>query len=52
MSQLHIIDHPLIVHKLSIMRNRNTGSKDFRELLNEIAMVMRLPAIFLLRTLL
>lgn len=40
MSELHIIDHPLIVHKLSIMRNRKTGSKDFRELLNEIAMLM------------
>ena len=40
MSELHIIDHPLIVHKLSIMRNRRTGSKDFRELLNEIAMLM------------
>ncbi len=40
MSELHIIDHPLIVHKLSIMRNKKTGSKDFRELLNEIAMLM------------
>ncbi len=40
MSELHIIDHPLIVHKLSIMRNRKTSSKDFRELLNEIAMLM------------
>ncbi len=40
MSQLHIVDHPLIVHKLSIMRNKRTGSKDFRELLNEIAMLM------------
>ena len=40
MSKLHIIDHPLIVHKLSIMRNKKTGSKDFRELLNEIAMLM------------
>ena len=40
MSQLHIIDHPLIIHKLSIMRNRKTGSKDFRELLDEIAMLM------------
>ena len=40
MSELHIIDHPLIVHKLSIMRNRKTGSKDFRELLTEIAMLM------------
>ena len=40
MSNLHVIDHPLITHKLSIMRNRKTGSKDFRELLNEIAMLM------------
>ena len=40
MSELHIVDHPLITHKLSIMRNKKTGSKDFRELLNEIAMLM------------
>jgi uracil phosphoribosyltransferase len=35
-----VIDHPLIQHKLSIMRDINTGSKDFRELLEEIAMLM------------
>ncbi len=40
MSTLHIVDHPLIQHKLSIMRNKRTGSKDFRELLDEIAMLM------------
>ena len=40
MSTLHIVNHPLITHKLSIMRNKKTGSKDFRELLNEIAMLM------------
>ena len=40
MSELHVVDHPLITHKLSIMRNRKTGSKDFRELLDEIAMLM------------
>ena len=40
MSTLHVVDHPLIAHKLSIMRNKKTGSKDFRELLNEIAMLM------------
>ncbi len=40
MSILHIVDHPLITHKLSIMRSKKTGSKDFRELLNEIAMLM------------
>lgn len=40
MGNLHIIDHPLIEHKLSIMRDKETGSKDFRELLNEISMLM------------
>ena len=40
MSELHIVDHPLVTHKLSIMRNKKTGSKDFRELLEEIAMLM------------
>ncbi len=40
MSILHVVDHPLITHKLSIMRNKKTGSKDFRELLDEIAMLM------------
>ena len=40
MSTLHIVDHPLIVHKLSIMRNKKTPSKDFRILLDEIAMLM------------
>lgn len=34
------INHPLIQHKLSLMRDVNTGSKDFRELLGEIAMLM------------
>jgi uracil phosphoribosyltransferase len=34
------MDHPLIAHKLSIMRNKKTGSKDFRELLDEVAMLM------------
>ena len=40
MSTLHVVDHPLITHKLSIMRNKKTGSKDFRELLDEIALLM------------
>ena len=40
MSQFHIVDHPLIQHKLTIMRDKNTSSKDFRELLNEISMLM------------
>lgn len=40
MSTLHVIEHPLITHKLTIMRNKKTGSKDFRELLDEITMLM------------
>jgi len=40
MSQIHVINHPMIEHKLSIMRDKNTGSKDFRQLLNEIALLM------------
>ncbi|MBQ2241989.1 MAG: uracil phosphoribosyltransferase [Clostridia bacterium] len=40
MSTVHLIDHPLIQHKLSIMRNKHTGSKDFRTLLDEITMLM------------
>lgn len=40
MSTFHLVDHPLIQHKLTIMRNKNTSSKDFRELLDEISMLM------------
>lgn len=39
-SRVTVIGHPLIQHKLSIMRSTDTGSKDFRELLEEIAMLM------------
>jgi uracil phosphoribosyltransferase len=35
-----VIDHPLIQHKLTLMRQKDTGTKDFRELLEEIAMLM------------
>lgn len=40
MSKVVVFDHPLIQHKLSIMRDKNTGAKEFRELLSEIAMLM------------
>ena len=40
MSKVHIFDHPLIQHKLSIMRQKDTGCKEFRELLDEISMLM------------
>lgn len=38
MSGLHIIDHPLVQHKISLMRDKNTGAKEFRELVSETAM--------------
>ncbi|MBE6758941.1 MAG: uracil phosphoribosyltransferase [Ruminococcaceae bacterium] len=37
---LHVIDHPLIQHKLTIMRDKDTGAKDFRELLVEISRLL------------
>lgn len=40
MSKVHVLDHPLIQHKLTIIRDRNTGTKTFREVVNEIARLM------------
>ena len=40
MSKVIVYDHPLIQHKLSILRDENTGVKEFRELVGEIAMLM------------
>ena len=40
MSTLHIVDHPLVQHKLTIMRDKDTPCKDFRQLLDEISMLM------------
>ena len=40
MSEVHILNHPLILHKLSMMREKNTNTKSFRELLTEISMLM------------
>ena len=37
---LHIINHPMIQHKLTIMRKKETGTREFRELLKEIGMLM------------
>ncbi len=37
---VHVIEHPLIQHKLSIIRDQNTGAKEFRELVEEVAMLM------------
>ncbi len=38
--QVFVMDHPLIQHKLTFLRDKNTGSKEFRELVGEIAMLM------------
>ncbi len=38
MANLHIISHPLVQHKISLLRDKNTGTKEFRELVSEIAM--------------
>ena len=40
MSKVHVMDHPLIQHKVSLMRDKETGAKEFRELLDEISMLM------------
>lgn len=40
MGKVHVFNHPLIQHKLSIMRDKTTGTKEFRELLEEISMLM------------
>ncbi len=38
MSELHVVNHPLVQHKLTIMRKKETNNKDFRELLEEITL--------------
>ena len=40
MGTVHVLDHPLIQHKLAVLRNENTGVKEFRELVSEIAGLM------------
>src|SRR5690606_11403538 len=40
MASVHVVDHPLIQHKLSILRSKETGPKEFRELTDEIALLM------------
>ena len=40
MSIVEIVDHPLIQHKISLLRDRNTGTKEFRDLVSEVAMLL------------
>lgn len=44
MPNVHIFDHPLILHKLTILRDKRTGHKEFRELTEELAMLMAFEA--------
>ncbi|GLH75248.1 uracil phosphoribosyltransferase [Bradyrhizobium sp. SSBR45G] len=39
-SHVHVVDHPLVQHKLTLMRERDRSTKGFRELLNEIGMLL------------
>ena len=41
---IHILNHPLLQHKLTILRNKDTSTKDFRELVSEIAMLLTYEA--------
>ena len=45
MENVTIFDHPLIQHKISILRNKNTGTNEFRSLIEEIAMLMGYEAL-------
>ena len=40
MANVHVIDHPLIHHKLAVMRSKDTSVKEFRELVSEVAGLM------------
>ena len=43
--KVHVMDHPLVAHKLTIMRNKNTSTKDFRDLVSEIGMFITYEAL-------
>ena len=42
--KVHVIDHPLVAHKMSILRDKNTSVKEFREIVSEIGMLMTYEA--------
>ena len=44
MNKVHVLDHPLLAHKLTIMRDKDTSVKDFRELVSEIGMLITYEA--------
>ena len=45
MDNVYIMDHPLIQHKISILRNKDTGTNEFRKLIEEIAVLMGFEAL-------
>ena len=42
--KIHVVDHPLVAHKMTILRDKNTSTKDFRELVSEIGMLITYEA--------
>ena len=40
MSKAMILDHPLVQHKVSLLRDKNTGTKEFKALVSELAMLL------------
>ncbi len=42
--KVHVVGHPLVAHKLTILRDKNTSTKDFRELVSEIGMLLTYEA--------
>ena len=45
MSKTMIMDHPLVQHKVSLLRNKNTGTKEFKELVCELATLLCYEAV-------
>ena len=42
--KVHVVDHPLVAHKLTILRDKDTSTKDFREIVSEIGMLLTYEA--------
>lgn len=44
-ANVHIMNHPLLTHKISLLRDKHTGTNEFRQLVEEIAMLMGFEAL-------
>ena len=42
--KVHVVNHPLVAHKLTILRDKDTSTKDFREIVSEIGMLLTYEA--------